>query len=200
MLAWLTRRLCRLWEVDDKIPEKPVSAMVYMTLSLKKDGSPSKILDTITRKCAELYRAGLAPLIVVSNQQTIKGHNIALIARRRLVECGVPEDSVVIPSPEENATIWNTRDEARFALQQGRARKGTSILVVANHIHMRRVLATFRRVMAGNTDVDLFWVSVRDFATYGEAGGFERKFKHPLVFLAYELVVAGPYFKLRGWI
>jgi uncharacterized SAM-binding protein YcdF (DUF218 family) len=90
--------------------------------------------------------------------------------------------------------------EAEFALAYVRSRMcGSSarLLIVDNHLHMRRTLATFRSLMKKGEKIELYWKSFGEGSDYGP-GYSQSRFRHPLLFLGYE-VLGLLYSISRGW-
>ena len=137
--------------------------------------------------------------MIFSNRFIAGGKSIAELERDKALECGLYENQIVIPDNPRDPKIRNTFEEARFAIEsvekmQTQERK--SILVVANHLHTRRVLGAFRRHLLG-TNITLYWQNVCIFEDYGPEYA-QKRFRHPLFFLAYE-ILAVIYSRYKGW-
>ena len=106
----------------------PADAIVVLGAGLTGDGTLS---DSSLRRAIggiQLYRAGLAPHLVmlgVSGEATVRA--------RLAVDLGVPRDAVLV---EANAPT--TRDEAARVGQVLRRRGEHSVLLVTDALHMRR--------------------------------------------------------------
>lgn len=189
----------RWWEVRDRVPQSGVDIIVGMMVPQARDGSCSNILRSVVRRCADLYSRSVAGRIVYSNRFTANGSNLALTAKEEAVHSGVPATAIVIPKNPWHPRIRNTVEEARFALRLLRLSSvgAPRLLVVANHLHMRRVLATFRALLPQGRPVELYWISVAGRGAYGSDAAQDR-FRNPRLFLAYE-VIAYLYSKIRGW-
>lgn len=193
--------IIRWWEVPDNLPQKGtrVSAIVCMMLPLAKDGSCSKILESNLHRASDCYFEHWSDYIVLNNCFVINGKNETLVARERLMVYGVPASSIIVRKKPYDRRIRNTFEEARFAvrlLRFSRVEGKRSLLVVANHIHMRRVLGAFCKMVSDN--IDLYWVSVKDLRAYGSDSAQDR-YRYPALFLVYEWA-AYVYSMIRGWV
>lgn len=91
---------------------------------------------------ARLYRAGKAPLIVLSGGTTHEGEEPEAQAMRKfLVDLGVPEAAMLLEE-KSTTTTENAADTARLLQARGIRR----ILLVTSALHMRRARALFERV------------------------------------------------------
>lgn len=107
-----------------------------------------------TREAAELFRAGRAPQIVLTNDNSISGWSVEqqrnpLFVERAAAElerAGVPpERIVVLPSP-----VDSTYAEATLLRSYTERRGLRSLLVVTSAYHSRRAWWTLRRVFGGS--------------------------------------------------
>jgi len=107
-----------------------------------------------TRKAAEMYREGYAPLIILTDDHqqggwsNAEGRNPYFVerARRELERAGVPLEKIEsLPQ-----IVASTHDESRLLRDYAEARGLTSLLVVTSAYHSRRALWTMRRVFEGN--------------------------------------------------
>jgi uncharacterized SAM-binding protein YcdF (DUF218 family) len=106
-----------------------------------------------TRQAAELYQAGRAPKIILTNDNQLSGWSnelernplFAERAFQELQRLGVPADRVeILQQP-----VASTHDEALLIHAQSGQRKFKSIIFVTSPYHSRRALWTLRRVFAG---------------------------------------------------
>jgi hypothetical protein len=192
------RTFLRFWEVPDRLPSRSlVTAAVGMSLSPNREGNCSALLEAVIRACAEFFHTGIAPKLIFSNRFVQNDRVVAVVECQLATAYGVPSDKIVIPNNPGNPRIRNTWEEAKFALRllkYSTQKESKSILIVANHIHMRRALAAFRKLQPRN--IELYWKSVRDDAY--DKDTVQRRFWHPLFFLIYEFM-ALTYSKMRGW-
>lgn len=117
-----------------------------------------------TRAAAELFHAGRAPRIVLTNDNSIGGWSVEqqrnpLFVERAAAElkrAGVPpEQIVVLPSP-----VSSTYDEATLLRSYAEREGVRSLLVVTSAYHSRRAWWTLRRVFRGS-DVSVGIKAVR---------------------------------------
>jgi uncharacterized SAM-binding protein YcdF (DUF218 family) len=113
---------------------------------------------------------------------------------------GVRPDKILIPEDPREGSIRNTYREAEFAIETvaNLSRFGRKkLLVEANPLHMRRVLAAYGRQLKNRQDIDLYWESAGEDTDYGP-GYFQFRYCHPLMLLLYEIPVL-MVSKLIGW-
>jgi uncharacterized SAM-binding protein YcdF (DUF218 family) len=111
-----------------------------------------------TQKAAEVYRKGISPKILLTDdggqagwsQVEQRNPKFVELARKSLIEQGVPAEKIEILQP----TVEGTIDEARVFIDKARAENLKSVLLVTSAYHTRRALWTFTKVSAGN-DVEI---------------------------------------------
>ncbi|HYP02124.1 MAG TPA: YdcF family protein [Pyrinomonadaceae bacterium] len=113
-----------------------------------------------THRAAELWRAGRAPKIILTNDYQVSGWSVAeqrnpLFVERAFAElraAGVPPEKIeVLPAP-----ATGTYTEASLLRAYATERNVRSLLFVTSAYHSRRALWTVRRVFAGsNVEVGL---------------------------------------------
>lgn len=91
---------------------------------------------------AELYRHGMAPLVVASGRKLRPYAGIAELMEHDLVERGVPKDKILRFVHEAE----NTKEEAEALVPQVAQRKWRSVIVVTSNYHTRRARYIFTRV------------------------------------------------------
>lgn len=183
------------WEVTDNLPKKPPTAAVGMALSPEKDGLGQLVLRVVEGVCTLSQGAP----IIFSNRFLVGGQSIAE-AERNIANFlyGVEKTRIILPENPRDPKIRNTFEEAKFAVETvlSLPSENKNLLIVANHIHMRRVLATFRKVTP--PEIKLYWHSVGKRTDYGQ-DPVQKRFNHPLFFLGYE-ILGIVYSKLKGWV
>jgi uncharacterized SAM-binding protein YcdF (DUF218 family) len=97
--------------------------------------------DRATR-AADLYRHGLAPIVVASGRRLRPYAGIAELMEHDLIERGVPKDKIV--AVVHNAE--NTREEAQVLAPLATERKWRSVIVVTSNYHTRRARYIFLHV------------------------------------------------------
>lgn len=114
--------------------------------------------DRATRG-ADLYRHGMAPIVVASGRRLRPYAGIAELMEHDLIERGVPKDKIVRIS--HNAE--NTREEAQALAQQALERKWRSVIVVTSNYHTRRARYIFLHVFPAQTQVRVSGAQDGDF-------------------------------------
>lgn len=114
--------------------------------------------DRATR-AADLYRHGMAPIVVASGRRLRPYAGIAELMEHDLVERGVPKDKIVRVA--HNAE--NTKEEAQVLAQQALALKWRSVIVVTSNYHTRRARYIFLRVFPKQTVVSVTGAHDGDF-------------------------------------
>jgi uncharacterized SAM-binding protein YcdF (DUF218 family) len=93
-------------------------------------------------RAAELYRHGMAPVVVGSGRRLRPYAGIAELMVHDLAERGVPKDKIEAFAQDAD----NTKDEARALAQLASKKKWRSVIVVTSNYHTRRARYIFRRV------------------------------------------------------
>ncbi|HVS87587.1 MAG TPA: YdcF family protein [Candidatus Acidoferrum sp.] len=104
--------------------------------------------DRATR-AAELYRRGMAPVVVASGRRLRPFAGIAELMVRDLSERGVPKDKIEAFAHDAD----NTREEAQALAQLGTRKKWRSVIVVTSNYHTRRARYIFDRVFPSTVKV-----------------------------------------------
>jgi uncharacterized SAM-binding protein YcdF (DUF218 family) len=107
-----------------------------------------------TQKAAGLYRKGISTKILLTDDGGQAGWSRAEqrnpkfveLARKSLIEQGVPADAIEIIEPPVAGTI----DEARAFAETSKTENLKSVLLVTSAYHTRRARWTFARVLAEN--------------------------------------------------
>jgi uncharacterized SAM-binding protein YcdF (DUF218 family) len=110
-------------------------------------------------RAADLYRHGMAPIVVASGRRLRPYAGIAELMEHDLIERGVPKDKIVRIS--HNAE--NTREEAQALAQQALERKWRSVIVVTSNYHTRRARYIFLHVFPAQTQVRVSGAQDGDF-------------------------------------
>jgi uncharacterized SAM-binding protein YcdF (DUF218 family) len=153
------------WVIDD--PLERADAILVLS-------DDNFFADRSTR-AAEVYRQGLAPIVVASGRRLRPYAGISELMEHDLVERGVSKDKIV--KVAHNAD--NTREEARELAQVAVERKWRKVIVVTSNYHTRRARYIFRHAFPtrvsvrvtgardGDFDPDRWWekrVSVKELA------------------------------------
>jgi uncharacterized SAM-binding protein YcdF (DUF218 family) len=107
-------------------------------------------------RAAELYRQGMAPLVVASGRLLRPNAGIAELMEHDLIERGVPKDKILkMPHHADN-----TREEAQALARLAGERKWRKVIVVTSNYHTRRARYIFERIFP--SDVGMMMASARD--------------------------------------
>jgi uncharacterized SAM-binding protein YcdF (DUF218 family) len=98
---------------------------------------------------AELYREGLAPVVVASGRMLRQNVSIADMMEQDLKSFGVPATAIVKLSHRAG----NTRDEAGEAARLIRTRGWKRVLVVTSNYHARRTRFIYGKVLPSSVSV-----------------------------------------------
>jgi uncharacterized SAM-binding protein YcdF (DUF218 family) len=136
-VRWLGRPL----EVDGGLAV--ADAVVVLGAPLRRDGSLSDVLEERVAAGVELWRRGVAPLIVMTGGHgpgvaAMTTEAEAMAARAR--QLGVPAGSLLLEVESEN-TSRNAELTARLLLVRGARR----VVIVSQPFHLRRAVLWFRR-------------------------------------------------------
>lgn len=152
LAAWLllAPRLAKRLAIEKPLPQ----ADVILVLS----GAATYIERT--QKAAELYKKGVAPRVLLTNDGMRAGwspseernpHFVEL-ARRSLIAQGVAPEAIEILPETMTGTIYEARNLRRKLEETG----WTRILIVTSAYHTRRALWTFEKVLAdGDLKVEI---------------------------------------------
>ena len=114
--------------------------------------------DRATR-AAELYRQGLAPLVVASGVRLRPYAGVGELMEHDLIERGVPKEKILrFPQDAEN-----TREEAEALAKLAAEKNWKRVIIVTSNYHTRRTRYIFRRVFPGNIAVSVAGARDGDF-------------------------------------
>jgi uncharacterized SAM-binding protein YcdF (DUF218 family) len=130
--------------------------------------------DRATR-ASQVYRQGLAPIVIASGRRLRPYAGIAELIEHDLIERGVPKDRILRVVHDAD----NTREEAVTLAQVARQKKWRSVIVVTSNFHTRRARYIFSHLFPkdikvritgardGDFDPERWWekrVSVKDLS------------------------------------
>ena len=127
------------WIVDD--PLEHADAILVLS-------DDNFYADRATR-ATQLYREGMAPLVVASGRRLRPYAGIAELMEHDLIERGVPKDKIVRLAHDAD----NTKEEAQALAQLSAQRKWRSVIVVTSNYHTRRARYIFAHVFPAGTMV-----------------------------------------------
>lgn len=142
---------------------------VVMGTGLREDGQASPRLLARIEAGYEVWKEGLAPVIVVSGASYYNGWNEAAVMRDRLVEMGIPLNAIIADS--NGNTSYDT---ARNVSALMRANGWTSATIVSQYFHITRTAYAFKRfgvkevrhVHAKYFGLRDLWSIVREFPAF----------------------------------
>ncbi len=108
---------------------------------------------------ADLYRHGMAPLVVASGRRLRPYAGIAELMEHDLIERGVPKDKILRVVHDAD----NTKEEAEALAPQAVQRKWRSVIVVTSNYHARRSRYIFNRVFPAEIQVRVSGARDGDF-------------------------------------
>jgi len=125
----------RIWQQGQVDEERPADAIVVLGAA-QYDGRPSPVFRARLDHAISLYRAGVAPnLVVTGGKQPGDRTTEAAVARRYAIDHGVPAEAIF---GEDEAR--NTLDSLRGVRGAMRDRGLSSAVFVSDPTHMLRVV------------------------------------------------------------
>jgi len=115
-------------------------AIVVLGARVLEDGTPSGALRARAERAAELYRQGLAPLVVFSGGVGRYPPAEALAARDHALSLGVPPTACVVETDSHS-----TAENAAFTAHVLRARGLSEAILVSDPYHLLRARQYFWR-------------------------------------------------------
>jgi uncharacterized SAM-binding protein YcdF (DUF218 family) len=134
------------WVIDEPAPH--ADALVVL-------GDDNFYADRATH-AAELFRQGVAPVVVASGRRLRPDAGIAELMEHDLVERGVPRDKIVRFMQDSD----NTKEEAEAVAQLAKDRHWKSLVIVTSNYHTRRTRYIYGRVIP--TGITVSVASARD--------------------------------------
>jgi len=114
--------------------------------------------DRATRT-AEIYRQGLAPVVVASGVRLRPYAGVSELMEHDLIERGVPKEKILrYPHDAENS-----REEAEALAKLAAQKNWKGVIIVTSNYHTRRTRYIFRRVFPENISVSVAGARDGDF-------------------------------------
>ncbi len=136
IVAWTTYRI---WDVGNRDSRRPVDAIVVLGAA-QFDGRPSAVLSARIDHAIDLYRAGVAPYLVVTGGKAPGDRTTeAAAAREVALGHGVPAASILVED-KGRTTLESLRGVADILRDRGLA----TAVFVSDRTHMLRVLRIAR--------------------------------------------------------
>jgi uncharacterized SAM-binding protein YcdF (DUF218 family) len=114
--------------------------------------------DRATHAC-QVYRQGLAPVVVASGRRLRPYAGIAELIEHDLIERGVPKDKILRVAHDAD----NTREEAITLAQVAKQKKWRSVIVVTSNFHTRRARYIFSHVFPKDINIRITGARDGDF-------------------------------------
>jgi uncharacterized SAM-binding protein YcdF (DUF218 family) len=108
---------------------------------------------------AQVYRQGLAPIVVASGRRLRPYAGIAELIEHDLIERGVPKDKIIKVAHDAE----NTREEAKTLLLLAKQRRWRSVIVVTSNYHTRRARYIYLHVFPSDIHVRMTGATDGDF-------------------------------------
>jgi uncharacterized SAM-binding protein YcdF (DUF218 family) len=129
----------RIWDQGQRDERRPADAIVVMGAA-EYDGTPSPVFRARLDHAVSLYRAGIAPVLVVTGGKANGDRTTeAAVARDFAIAQGVPAASILV---EDRGRT--TLESLRTVGQMLRDRGTRDVLFVSDRTHMLRVLRMAR--------------------------------------------------------
>jgi uncharacterized SAM-binding protein YcdF (DUF218 family) len=135
----LMRLAGQFWVVDDPVGQS--DALIVL-------GDDNYAGDRAFH-AAELYREGVAPVVVASGRMLRQNASVADLMEHDLESFGVPAKSIA----KLKHRAENTREEAVEAARLIRSRGWKRVIVVTSNYHARRTRFIFGRILATNVSL-----------------------------------------------
>jgi uncharacterized SAM-binding protein YcdF (DUF218 family) len=108
---------------------------------------------------SQIYRQGLASVVVASGRRLRPYAGIAELIEHDLIERGVPKDKIIRVAHDAD----NTREEAKALAQVAKQKKWRSVIVVTSNYHTRRSRYIFSHVFPKEIKIRISGASDGDF-------------------------------------
>ena len=130
----------------------PAHAIVVLGGGVTTDGRPTRISETRVARAVELYKAGIAPRLILSGRCGLSESEPAVTEAAAMAawarERGVPDDALLLED-----VARDTLGNAYFVREQFLGPNGwTSVRVVTSDFHLSRAALVFRKVLGSRYD------------------------------------------------
>lgn len=143
------RLIGEAWVVEDTL--EPSDAILVLS-------DDNFYADRATR-AAQVYRQGLAPIVVASGRRLRPYAGIAELIEHDLIERGVPKDKILRVAHDAE----NTREEAKALLQVAKQKRWRSVIVVTSNYHARRSRYIFTHIFPADIRIRVTGANDGDF-------------------------------------
>lgn len=129
----IMRFIAESWVIDEPAPH--ADALVVL-------GDDNFYADRATH-AAELFRQGVAKVVVASGRRLRPDAGIAELMEHDLIERGVPKDNIVRFTQDTDSTT----EEAQAVAKLAKDRRWKSMVIVTSNYHTRRTRYIYSKVM-----------------------------------------------------
>lgn len=179
--------LSRLWRISDRLGK--ADAIVAIGIGVKSNGTLSALSLAVTKRAIYLYKKKVASKNIFTGGFTQNGISEAVAMQEVAVKDGVPLKSIILET-KSSSTPTNVSETIKI-LKKFNFKK---LVVVAQSIHARRVVALFRQQLPPS--YSLFWASVE--SQYDKKVPNQRRLSSETRFLLWEIMWVSIY-KLIGY-
>lgn len=117
---------------------RPSDVAIVLGSKVEENGMPSVHLRLRLDRTVELYKAGMAPMIIVSGGPGVPAHPEPIVMRDYLIDHGVPASAILL----DNTGI-NTAATARNAVPLMTEHQFHSVIVISEYFHVPRTRLAF---------------------------------------------------------
>ncbi len=179
-------RLSSWWKIEDNVGTSDI--ILGIGIGVTKNGKASRLSQAVAQKVADLYHQGLAQKVLLVGGFTQANVSEAEAMRRIVAERGIPSKDILLET-ESKSTLANARLGAELLKQMDIK----AVLVVAQEIHARRAIATFKKTLPKH--IGLYW----SLAHSGyDVVPNQKRLSSEKRFLLWELFWY-TYYKIAGW-
>lgn len=198
IISWFFDILIEKWEIKDTYKNEEVDAILGFSIAQLSEREVGSMLKSILDEMIGIY-IKQHKKIILSNDFKIGETDLTYLSSTYMKEYDVCSSCIETPyTMGKNWPITNTFGEANFAIFVCRMFRYKKIVVIANHIHMRRAIAALKKAMQIHKyEVEILSKSVGQ-NNYGKNSSCQKRFLHPYLFFIYEQI-AYPYSRIKGW-
>ncbi len=190
LIDFLMKPLIRLYEVGDSYPVSEYDAIVAIGTALMPDGSCSPQSRANTELAARFYQKGIAPRIIFTSGNSWGGPTEARAMKELATSSlGLPFEHILVEDVSKNT--HENAVETKKILDKNGWRK---VLIIADSIHARRVLACFKKTLG-------LGYAVKIYKSYSERSPqvAQKRLRSEATFFIWELLAFAK-FKKEGWV
>lgn len=139
---------------EDVLPEDGVDCVVGFGIGMRADGQASQLSAAVARRCAGLYKAGLAQGIIFTGGASENNVTEAEAMRSVALEMDVPEDKIFIEEFSRNTRQNSVNTVALMERHDpDSGNKNFNIATVGHFFHARRCQGSFKKAAPRNWQV-----------------------------------------------